>query len=336
MCCPRHLTFASKRNIVNVYHDSFQFFHSSPYLSIAVKRVRALYESTCIEILQRRSDALLDGELKFDSIETYNRAVAEFEAVHGIPWCLDRAFVPFPKNDFCFSVIMPVFNEAKTIAEMIQRVGKVDLPMELVIVDDGSTDGTSDVLRRLRDNGSLTPCNAFGPLKIQLLFHEVNQGKGAALRTGFKAATGDIVGIQDADQEYNPQEFIPLISTILLDEADVVYGSRFANGNRTSSPGWHRFGNGVITRFSNFRTGLKLTDAETCYKLMRKSVLNPLLGDLKENRFGIELEMTAKLAKQPGIRFDERPISYEKRTYAEGKKIGVRDGFRAMWCIMKY
>lgn len=301
-----------------------------------MKRVRALYDSTCIEILQRRSDALLGHETEFKSIESYNAFVAVLEEKNGKPWCFDRAFVPIPSNDFCFSVIMPVFNEANTIAKMIERVGKVDLPMELVIVDDGSTDGTSDVLCRLRDENALAHSNAFGPLEIQLLFHEKNQGKGAALRSGFKAATGNVVGIQDADEEYNPQEFIPLISTILNDEADVVYGSRFANGNQTNSPGWHRFGNGVITKFSNFRTGLNLSDAETCYKLMRKSALDPLLDELKENRFGIELEMTAKLAKQSQIRFDERPISYEKRTYAEGKKIGIRDGFRAMWCIMKY
>ena len=178
--------------------------------------------------------------------------------------------------------------------------------------------------------------NQFGEVEIRFLFHESNEGKGAALKTGFQNAKGHVVGIQDADQEYDPQEFVVLLSTILLDEADVVYGSRFAAGTSSNSPKWHRMGNGLITWFSNRMTGLGLTDAETCYKLIRKSILDQMVDGLHEKRFGIELEMTAKLARQKEIRFDERPISYDKRTYAEGKKIGIRDGFRALWCILKY
>lgn len=286
-----------------------------------------------------RNEVFASSETPLDSIKAYNEFVARLEKEHGAAWCQERALVAFPES-FLFTVVMPVFNEAKTIASMIDRVCKVELPMELVVVDDGSTDGTTDVLRKLEqrdlEQGKAGHANSLGTIKTRYLYHETNEGKGAALKTGFQAATGDVVGIQDADQEYDPQEFVVLLSTILQDEADVVYGSRFAAGNKTNSPGWHKFGNGLITWFSNRMTGLNVTDAETCYKLIRKSCLDEIVDGLKEKRFGIELEMTAKLAKNKSIRFDERPISYDKRTYAEGKKIGIKDGFRALWCILKY
>ena len=311
----------------------------------SVKRVRTLHQKTCSEVLALRADAFQSSSVPFDSIESYNEIVSRFRSRHGSDWCADRALIPLPPG-FRFTVVMPVFNEQRTISEMIDRVCHVDLPMELVIVDDGSTDGTRDELEKLfgehsaadgsgEKDGALRS-NAFGAIDIRTLFHEVNQGKGAALKTGFQAATGDVVGIQDADQEYDPQEFAVLLTTLLSGEADVVYGSRFAGGNQTNSPAWHRFGNGLITCCSNWMTGLNLSDAETCYKLVRKTILDEIVEGLTEKRFGIELEMTAKLAKRQETRFDERPISYHKRTYAEGKKIGVRDGFRALWCILKY
>lgn len=299
-----------------------------------MKRIRTLHHQTCSEILAARNESL-QAVAESPSIEAYNNLVEQFEVEHGRQWCADRALIRMPAH-FKFSVVMPVFNESQTILEMINRVCAVDLPLELIIVDDGSTDGTSEELKKLTEVATVRKSNAFGEIQIRTLLHEKNLGKGAALQTGFKAATGDVVGIQDADQEYNPQEFIVLISSILSDEADVVYGSRFARGNQTNSPKWHRLGNGLITWLSNRMTGLGTSDAETCYKLMRKSVLDQICSGLTEQRFGIELEMTAKLAKIKSIRFDERPISYDKRTYAEGKKIGIKDGFRALWCILKY
>lgn len=299
-----------------------------------VKRVRTLYDNTCSQILQIRNEIVSQRESALNSTAAFNEWVDQLEERNGEDWCRQRCLVRFPES-FLFTVVMPVFNESQTIAAMIERVCQVDLPMELIVVDDGSTDGTTDVLHQLENENSES-VSSFGTIQKKFLFHEVNQGKGAALKTGFKAASGNVIGIQDADQEYDPQEFVALLSTLLLDEADVVYGSRFAAGNKTNSPGWHRFGNGLITWFSNLMTGLNVTDAETCYKLMRKSFLDEIVDGLKEKRFGIELEMTAKLAKNKSIRFDERPISYDKRTYAEGKKIGIRDGFRALWCILKY
>lgn len=297
-------------------------------------RVRKLYQATCSELLQQREEALVSSGQDYNSRAGFNQTVASLEQQHGAAWCHQRALVRFPEH-FRFSVVMPVFNESQTITEMIDRVCAVELPLELVIVDDGSTDGTREVLQQMEQE-STTRNNRLGTIELRFLFHAVNQGKGAALRTGFAAATGAVVGIQDADQEYDPQEFTILISTLLLDEADVVYGSRFAQGSVSNSPSWHRWGNGLITWFSNRMTGLDVTDAETCYKLIRKSALDQIVDGLQEKRFGIELEMTAKLAKIEGIQFDERPISYDKRTYAEGKKIGIRDGFRALWCILKY
>jgi glycosyltransferase involved in cell wall biosynthesis len=300
-----------------------------------VKRVRTLYEASCSDILKLRNAALQSPSLKYDSIESYNAAVQSLESAHGRTWCSQRALVEMP-YDFRFSVVMPVYNEAQTIAEMMNRVCDVDLPMELIVVDDGSTDGTREEIELAAKQDRFKRENAFGQIGFKMHFHEKNQGKGAALKTGFGLAEGDVIGIQDADQEYNPQEFAALLATILSEEADVVYGSRFAKGYQAGSPLWHRFGNGLITACSNLKTGLNVSDAETCYKLMRKPVLDRILSGLQEKRFGVELEMTAKLARLEEVRFDERPISYDKRTYAEGKKIGVKDGFRALWCVLKY
>ncbi len=228
-------------------------------------------------------------------------------------------------ESFLLSVVVPVFNEAQTIERVIERVRAVGLPCEIVVVDDGSTDGTREVLEGISDNSD-----------VKIVLHERNQGKGTALRTGFSHVSGDAVVIQDADMEYDPRDFNLLLQPILEDQADVVYGSRFSSRGERSSPLWHQTGNQLITTLSNLSTGQKFTDVETCYKMFRREHLDRLAPTLGESGFGIELEMTAKLAKMKDVRFRELPISYEKRTYAEGKKIGWRDAVWAMWCILRY
>lgn len=227
--------------------------------------------------------------------------------------------------DFLLSVVIPVYNEARTIEKIIDRVRGVGIPCEIILVDDGSSDGTREVLDRLR-----------GEADLKIIFHEQNQGKGAALRTGFLEATGDVLVIQDADMEYDPHDYWPLLQPILDNRADVVYGSRFTNSDRQVSPLWHQTANEFITFCSNLFSGLKFTDVETCYKMFRREVIQELAPLLREKRFGIEIELTAKLAKNRKLRFQERPISYHRRSYAEGKKIGWRDGIAALWCIVRY
>lgn len=226
---------------------------------------------------------------------------------------------------FVLSVVIPVYNEIKTLESVIASVRNCGVPTEIVIVDDGSTDGTRDLLNSLR-----------GEADLRIIFHERNQGKGAALRTGFQAATGTAIIIQDADLEYDPAEFRYLIQPIAEGEADVVYGSRFSGNNRQVFRFWHAQGNRFLTVLSNWFTNLSLTDMETCYKVFRREILQEIAPTLREQRFGIEPEMTAKVAKLPGVRIYERPISYRGRSYAEGKKIGWRDGVRAIWCIWRY
>lgn len=238
--------------------------------------------------------------------------------------CRRLGVYPFPE-DFLLSVIIPVYNEAKTLRSIIARVREVPVPTEIVIVDDGSTDGTRDVLEEYQGQPNTT-----------VLLHAQNRGKGAAIRTGFGKASGDVVVIQDADLEYDPTELPLLLLPILDDQADVVYGSRFSSRSRRVPKYWHSTINRLITLLSNMSTNLKLTDVETCYKLIRREVLDQILPRLTEDRFGIEIEITAKLAKQKGVRFYEMPISYNPRTQEEGKKIGWRDGIRALWCIFKY
>ena len=226
---------------------------------------------------------------------------------------------------FRLSVVVPVYNEAETIAEVIQRVQASGVPTEIIIVDDASTDGTADVLARYADRPS-----------FQIVRHAVNRGKGAALRTGFARATGDVVLIQDADLEYDPGEYLKLIQPIVEDEADVVFGSRFTGDNQRVLYFWHYVGNKVLTFLSNAITNLNLSDMETCYKVFRRDVIERIGPTLREERFGIEPELTAKVASLPGVRIFERPISYSGRTYAQGKKITWRDGLAALWCIWKY
>jgi glycosyltransferase involved in cell wall biosynthesis len=232
----------------------------------------------------------------------------------------------------CASVVMPVYNEAKTVAKIIAKVLEQSPVGELIIVDDCSTDGTDQVLRQIVQERMLN--FAQGDPVIRLHHHDVNQGKGAALRTGFGLATRPIVIIQDADFEYDPAEYWLLLKPILTDKADVVFGSRFsgASSHRVLYY-WHSVGNKVLTTLSNMTSNLNLTDMETCYKVFRREIIQGIR--IEENRFGFEPEITAKVAKL-NLRIYEVPVSYYGRTYAEGKKIGWKDGFRAIWCILKY
>ena len=226
--------------------------------------------------------------------------------------------------DACLSVVMPVYNESRTVEEMALLVLRSPCVKELVMVDDGSTDGTREVLKRLEPDDP----------RIRVIFHEKNQGKGAALRTGFAVAQGPYVIVQDADLEYDPSEYPRLLAPVLQDKADVVYGSRFAGSSaHRVLYFWHSAGNRLITLFSNMLSNVNLTDVETCYKLFRKPVLDQIV--IEENRFGFEVEITAKVARLK-VRMYEVGISYYGRTYGEGKKIGWRDGIRALWCILKY
>ncbi len=222
------------------------------------------------------------------------------------------------------SVVIPCFNERATIRELLDAVIASPYPhKEIIVVDDCSTDGTRALLQ-----GELSG------MVHRLVLHEVNQGKGAAVRSGIAHATGDLVIIQDADLEYDPQQYSMLVAPILQDKADVVFGSRFigAEPHRVLYF-WHRLGNGVLTLFSNMFTNLNLTDMETCYKVFRREIIQSI--KIEESRFGFEPEITAKIAKT-NARIFEVGISYYGRTYAEGKKIGWRDGVRALWCIVKY
>ena len=223
----------------------------------------------------------------------------------------------------CVSAIMPVYNEAATVAEIVKVVLDQPCVAELIIVDDASSDGTWDVLQGL----GLDP-------RVKTFRHEVNQGKGAALRTGISRATADIVLIQDADLEYDPGEYTLLIQPILVNRADVVFGSRFlGSGAHRVLYYWHSLGNKFLTTVSNMATNLNLSDMETCYKVFRREIIQAI--PIQENRFGFEPEITAKVARA-GARIYEVPISYYGRTYADGKKIGWKDGFRALLCILKY
>jgi glycosyltransferase involved in cell wall biosynthesis len=226
----------------------------------------------------------------------------------------------------CLSVIMPVYNEAATVAEIIRRVLEQEPVQELIIVDDCSSDATLEALRKLASEES----------RIRLFSHDVNRGKGAALRTGFKEARADIVVIQDADLEYDPAEYEKLLKPILGNQADVVYGSRFlgSEAHRVLYY-WHSVGNYFLTLLSNMATNLNLTDMETGFKAFRREVIQKI--NLEENRFGFEPEVTAKLARfTPRLRIYEVAVSYYGRTYEDGKKIGWRDGVRALISIFKY
>jgi len=222
------------------------------------------------------------------------------------------------------SIVIPCYNERSTIENIVAAVKAAPVPeKEIIIVDDCSSDGTRDILR-----------DRVTSQVDKVIYHDVNQGKGAALRTGFQAATGDLVVVQDADLEYDPQEYPRLMEPILRDKADVVFGSRFMGGEpHRVVYFWHCVGNRFLTLLSNMCTNINLTDMETCYKMFRREVIQSIR--IEENRFGFEPEITAKVAKGK-YRVYEVGISYYGRTYAEGKKIGWRDGFRAIYAIVKY
>ena len=219
------------------------------------------------------------------------------------------------------SIVIPVYNEKSTIDEIVKRVQNVDFEKEIIIVDDCSSDGTSDKIDKISGNN------------IKKLFHDKNKGKGASLRTGFQHVTGDIVIIQDADLEYNPNEYSNLIEPIVDGRADVVYGSRFLGGPHRVDFFWHYVGNKILTTLSNMLTNLILTDMETCYKVFKTEIIKDI--NIKSNRFGFEPEITAKLAKRKCIIY-ELPISYSGRDYDEGKKIGWKDGVVALYCIVRF
>ncbi len=220
------------------------------------------------------------------------------------------------------SVVVPVYNEIKTLRELFTTIKANKLVQEIVLVDDCSTDGTREILRELEEGGA------------RVLYHDKNKGKGAALRTGFSAVTGDVVIIQDADLEYDPAEYAKLLKPIQEGKADVVYGSRFAGGEQHRVLFfWHMVGNKLLTLLSNMLTNLNLTDMEVCYKVFKSEIIRAIR--IEEDRFGFEAEITAKIAKM-GLRIYEVGISYSGRTYYEGKKIGWKDGLSTLRCIIKY
>lgn len=260
---------------------------------------------------------------QLDALNAQNEKIANLEQMFGTNICKSLGLYKIPEN-FLLSVVIPVYNEKRWIAEVLRRVREVPIPKEIILVDDVSTDGTRELLPSLADENT------------KIILKEVNQGKGAALRDGFKLCTGNVILIQDADLEYEPSEYPVLLQPIVEGRADVVYGSRFIGEKHRVLYFWHMMINKGLTVLSNMFTNLNLTDMETCYKVFRREVLDGM--NLKSNRFGFEPEFTAKIAKKknPAWKIFEVPISYNGRTHAEGKKIGLKDGFNALYCIIRY
>jgi glycosyltransferase involved in cell wall biosynthesis len=226
--------------------------------------------------------------------------------------------------DAILSVVMPVYNEKNTVLKIIDKVLKLDIVKEIIVVDDCSTDGTRELLKSTK----------FDP-RVKLLFHDKNTGKGAALRTGFKNISADIAVIQDADLEYDPNELLDMIKPIQAGQADVVYGSRLSGGKpQRVYLFWHRVGNDFLSFLTNFLYNTTLTDMETCYKMFKRSVIDKI--NIKSNDFSVEPELTAKILKNKSLRVYELPISYYGRSYSEGKKINWTHGFGALWTLIKY
>jgi glycosyltransferase involved in cell wall biosynthesis len=258
------------------------------------------------------------------SIEDHAERVRAMHRLFGEAACRQVGIFPIPAG-FKLSVVIPVYNEERWIREVIRRVDATPIPKEIIVVDDCSTDGTRAILRDLEADYGL-----------RVFYQPKNQGKGAALREGFRHATGDAVIVQDADLEYDPAEYPRLLQPIIENRADVVYGSRFIGDTHRVLYFWHSVGNKALTLLSNFFTDLNLTDMETCFKVFRREVLQGIT--LKSNRFGFEPEVTAKIARKrnPSWRVYETAISYSGRTYEEGKKIGLKDAFNAFFCIVRF
>ena len=247
--------------------------------------------------------------------------------------CRQLGLFVIPPN-WVLSVVIPVYNEKDHWQDLLARVRAVPLHKEIVIVDDCSRDGTRDQLQQFQAALQSAPADPWN--KFQFVYHEKNRGKGAAVRTGFQAASGDVVIIQDADLEYDPSEYPRLLAPIIEGKADVVFGSRFLGDQpHRVLYFWHYLGNKFLTTLSNCFTNLNLTDMETCYKVMTREVLQKIAPTLRQERFGIEPEITAKVARHR-FRVFEMSISYSGRTYDQGKKIGWRDGFKALYCIVRY
>jgi len=244
--------------------------------------------------------------------------VTSSEAIHGS--CVTKQ----APADIVLSVIVPVYNESKTIVGVVERLRATKIPMEIVIVDDGSSDATSEKMAALSD----LP-------EVEGFRHETNLGKGAAVRTGIEKSTGDFIVVQDADQEYSPEDLSKLLQPLFDGKADVVYGTRYGGNGRRLYGFWHQAANAFITFLASAVIGIRFSDIETCYKMASREHYMAVLKELKESRFGIEIELTAKWARM-GLRFAECPISYYPRWYDEGKKIGWRDGVSALRCIVKY
>jgi glycosyltransferase involved in cell wall biosynthesis len=262
--------------------------------------------------------------LATDSIEArlaeLEQLAAELEALD------DEALLPPVRldvpADFRLSIVVPVYNECATIRAILAKLLRLELPTEIIVVDDGSTDGTREQLQQFE-----------GLPNLRIILKSANAGKGAALRTGFDQVTGSMVLVQDADLEYDPRDIPRLLQPILAGNVDVVYGSRFLERHWTGSSIMHRLGNRLLTAASNWTTGLRLTDMETCYKVFRADVLSQLT--VRQDRFGFEPEVTAKLARR-GLTFCEVPIRYRARDWDAGKKIGLRDAINALFCIVRY
>ena len=267
------------------------------------------------------------------TLETESQRVDWLLKTLGAATCHRLGIYRIP-DDFVLSVVIPVYNEKHTIHEILRQVRAVPVAKQIILVDDYSTDGTRDILREMVDKET----------DLTILFHEKNQGKGAALRSGFKLARGNVVIVQDADLEYDPSQYLQLLQPIIEGKADVVYGSRFIGESHRVLHFWHSMANRMLTLLSNFLTDLNLTDMEVCYKVFRREVIQGVT--LKSDRFGFEPEVTAKIARfqVPALegrparrcRIYEMPVSYNGRDYSEGKKIGIKDGFQALYCIVRY
>jgi glycosyltransferase involved in cell wall biosynthesis len=283
----------------------------------------------------RPMDGTADDNINPDDMNALLRRVAadpaqRLEVLHkllGEAACRQIGIYPVPPG-FKLSVVIPVYNEERWLGELVRRVQAVQIPKELILINDFSTDGTPAILKQMEQNYD----------NVRVFHQPQNMGKGAALREGFKHCTGDLVIVQDADWEYDPAEFPKLIQPILDGRADVVIGSSFIGESHRVLYYWHSVANKALTLLSNWFTNLNLTDMETCYKVFRREIIQNMT--LRSNRFGFEPEVTAKIARkrkgQPRWRIYEVPISYSGRTYEEGKKIGLKDAFQALYCIVRF